>query len=296
VRIGAHESVSAGLHLAFGRGEADGCEAMQIFSGFNTRWEPRLIEDEEASRFRSEAARLDWPLLSHACYLINLASPDKHLWRRSVEALVLELGRCQTLGIPYVVLHPGAHMGAGEEQGLRRVAKALSDVLRRTDRYEAGVLIENTAGQGTNLGYSFAHLGQLLELVGVDAGHERLGVCIDTCHAFAAGYDLRTPRGYREAFTELARAIDGLQRIKAFHLNDSMRELGSRIDRHASIGEGRLGRASFARLVNDPRFSDLPAVVETPPEADGRSSFARNIRALKNLRRSKKTPDPFPGG
>lgn len=284
MRIGAHESVSAGLHLAFGRGEADGCEAMQIFSGFNTRWEPRFIEDEEASRFRSEAARLEWPLLSHACYLINLASPDPRLWRRSVEALVLELGRCQNLGIPYVVLHPGAHMGAGEEQGLQRVGEALSEALRRTDRYEAGVLLENTAGQGTNLGYSFAHLGRLLEMVGGDADLERLGVCIDTCHAFAAGYDLGTRRGYREALEELAHAVGGLQRIRAFHLNDSKRGRGSRIDRHASIGEGRLGRASFARLVNDSRFSDLPAVVETPPETDGRSSFARNIRMLKKLR------------
>jgi deoxyribonuclease-4 len=280
VRIGAHESTAGGLYQALLRGEADGCEAVQIFTGFNTRWAPRPLSDEEASTFLSTAAGLGWPVLSHGCYLVNLASPDPALWRRSVGALVQELRRCETLAIPHVVLHPGSHVGAGEQPGLTRVARGLGEVLRRTRGFRAGLLLENTAGQGSTLGGSFAQLARLLELA-ADAG--RLGVCIDTCHAFAAGYDLGTAEGYAAAVAELDRTV-GLARVRAFHLNDSRQPLGSRRDRHASIGEGRIGSEAFGRLVNDVRFRDLPAVVETPAEADGRPSFARNIRTLKRLR------------
>jgi deoxyribonuclease IV len=280
--IGAHESVAGGLHTAFARGEADGCEAMQLWTGYNTRWAPRVIDDEDASRFCSEAAHLGWPLLSHASYLINLASPDPALHRRSLEALLLELERCESLGIAGVVLHPGSHVGAGEAGGIRRVGRALAELHRRTPGFAVRVLLENTAGQGHTLGHAFAQLGRIIAATWHQP--ERLGVCIDTCHAFAAGYDLRDAAGYDAALAELAAALGGLERVQAFHLNDSRKGPGSRVDRHASIGEGQLGTAPFVRLVNDPRFAAVPAVVETPAEPDGSSSFARNIRTLKGLR------------
>jgi len=282
--IGAHESVAGGLHTAFARGEADGCEALQIWTGYNTRWAPRVVDDEEASRFRSEAARLGWPLLSHASYLINLASPDPALWERSVDALTLELERCETLGIGGVVLHPGSHLGEGERGGIRRIARALDELHRRTPGFAANLLLENTAGQGATLGRTFEQLGQIL--AGTRREPERVGVCIDTCHAFAAGYDLRGAAGCAAAVEALAAALGGgLAPLRAFHLNDSRRELGSRVDRHASVGEGALGADAFAPLVNDPRFATVPAVVESPLEPDGSPSFARNIRALRALRR-----------
>jgi deoxyribonuclease-4 len=280
LRIGAHESTAGGLHSAFARGEADGCEALQIFTGYNTRWAERPLDDVEASLFLSEAARTGGvPLLSHCCYLINLASPAQSLWQRSVDALCGELDRCETLGILGAVLHPGSHMGAGEREGLDRVAAALGEVHRRTAGYRARVLLENTAGQGNTLGHRFEHLGWLLDHT---PDGERLGVCVDTCHALAAGYDLALD--YEQTLAELQRHV-GLDRVLAFHLNDSRRELGSRVDRHTHVGEGELGLAPFARLVNDPRFADVPGIVETPPLPDGKSSFAKNIRRLKRLRR-----------
>ena len=280
--IGAHESTAGGLHAALARAEADGCEALQIFTGYNTRWAPRPLDHEQASLFRSEAARLPrMPLISHCCYLINLASPDRALWRRSVEAVVQELERCETLGLAGAVLHPGSHMGLGERAGLRRVARALGEVHRRTVGFTTRVLLENTAGQGTNLGHRFEHLGWLLTETALG---ERLGVCIDTCHAFAAGYELRGASGYARTLEALSCAV-GLGRVAALHLNDSRRERGSRVDRHTQIGEGALGLDAFARLVNDPRLAGMPGIVETPPEPDGRSSFARNIDTLKALRR-----------
>lgn len=281
MRIGAHESVAGGLHLALSRGERDGCESLQIFTGFNTRWAPRIFDDEEASKFRSEAARLGYPLLSHASYLINLASPDGELWLRSIGALVEELIRCETLGVHQVVLHPGAHMGRGEGWGLRRVGRALGEVHRHTRGFKTRILLENTAGQGSCLGH---RLGQLGWLLNETFGADRLGVCFDTCHGYAAGYDLRHPRGHAQTLEELEREV-GLSAVRAFHLNDSKRPLSSGLDRHASIGEGLLGETAFRRLINDERFAQVPAVVETPAEHDGSPSFARNIRTLKRLRR-----------
>lgn len=279
--LGAHESTAGGLYTAFARGAADGCEALQIFTAYNTRWAPRPLDHLEASLFLSEQAHHQLPLVSHCCYLINLASPQPQLWRRSVMALVQELQRCEMLGIAGAVLHPGAHMGLGETAGLRRVARALSEVHHHTRGFSCRVLLENTAGQGTTLGHRFEQLAWLLEHT-VD-GH-RLGLCIDTCHAFAAGYELRSPQGLRRTLEQLDHLV-GLERVHAFHLNDALRPRGSRVDRHAHIGEGELGQVPFASLVNDPRLARVPGLVETPPEADGSTSFARNIRRLKALRR-----------
>ncbi len=280
MQIGAHQSMAGGVHLALGRAEADGCECLQIFTTHSARWAPRALPDEEISLFWSEASRLELPVFSHTSYLINLASPDWNQRERSLEALHGELLRCETLGLLGTVLHPGSHKGAGEEAGLRRIARELGELHRRAPGFRARVLLENTAGQGASLGSDFAHLGRLL--ADTHQG-DRLGVCIDTCHALAAGYDLRSPEGYEQTFEILDREV-GLENLRAFHLNDSKRELNSRVDRHAHIGEGELGLEPFRRLVNDARFADTPAVSELPPDEPGGYSFRRNVDVLKGLR------------
>ncbi len=278
--IGAHESTAGGLYHAFSRGEADGCKALQIFTGFNMRWTERVIEEIEGSLFRSERERLRWPVISHAIYLINLASPSRDLRRRSIDALHLDLLNCETLGIDSLVLHPGSHMGAGAPQGLRHICEALGELHRRTDGFAVRILLENTAGQGNGLGSNFEELAHILDHT---PGGDRLGVCIDTCHAWAAGYDLASDDGYDTTMGQLDHLV-GLERILAFHLNDSKKGRRSKVDRHASIGEGTLGQLAFRRLVNDSRFEHTPAAVETPADADGNSSFKRNIALLKSFR------------
>lgn len=284
MQIGAHESVAGGLHLALARAESDGGRALQIFTSPSLRWRPSTPSDEEASLFRSERARLDGfaPLLSHASYLVNLASPDPLLRRRSLEAMELELERCDLLGIDHVVLHPGSHRGEGVAAGLRRVGSALDVLCRASAGSRVRILLENTAGQGDTLGARFEELGTL---IATSAANDRLGVCLDTCHAWAAGYDLGSADGVDETLAALERAV-GLERVRAFHLNDARHPRGSRVDRHAQIGEGTIGLEGFRRLVNDSRFAGRPAVVETPPEADGRTSFARNIATLVALKRA----------
>lgn len=282
MRIGAHESVAGGLFEAFGRGEADGCEALQVFTSYNTRWEPRPLSDEEVSLFRSEAERVGWPLLSHASYLVNLASPDPELFARSVEALHEDHLRCELLGVDFLVVHPGSHVGAGMEAGVARVREALEELGARSSGFSSRILLENTAGPGNCLGAELSQLGRLLDGRGVGG---RVGVCIDTCHAHAAGYDLCGDEGYAAFLEELEREL-GLDTVCAFHLNDAKSARGSRLDRHASVGEGQLGLEPFRRLVNERRFAGRAAVVETPPEPDGSMSFGRNVAVLKGLRGS----------
>jgi deoxyribonuclease IV len=278
VRLGAHESAAGGLHLVFGRGELDGCEAVQLFSAPPSRWSRRLPTDEEASLFRSEAARLGWPVLVHASYLLNLASPDPSLAAASVDALVDELVLAETLGVDHVVLHPGAHRGEGERRGLARVARGLREVVRQTRGFSVRILVENTAGAGTTLGGPVEHLARLLEACG-----GRGGVCLDTCHAFAAGHRLDTDEGRERLLEGLARLV-GIGEVRALHLNDSRRAAGSRVDRHAHVGEGEIGLAAFRALLAEPRLADAAGIVETPPEADGGPSFSRNLGVLKGLR------------
>ena len=276
--IGAHVSVAGGLHLAFTRAQEQGYETFQIFTGFNTRWQNRELDSLDLSCFLSEAA--PYPasntLMSHCCYLINLASPDDLLWNRSIVALCQELERCENLRLPYAVLHPGAHMEAGEDAGIRRVCRALDQVHRSTAGFRSCILIENTAGQGTCLGHRFEQLGRILRGV---RQPERLGVCIDTCHLFAAGYDLRTNKTYTDTMEQLHTHVERTA-IKAFHLNDSKGDLASRIDRHAPIGEGKIGTEAFSFLLNDKRFAQCPAVVELPP--DDASSSVSKLKLLRD--------------
>lgn len=281
---GAHVSIAGGMDKAIERAVALGASALQVFVKSSSQWAARPFADGEVERFRSaaSAAGLADATLAHANYLINLASPDEALWHRSREALRVEIERCDALGIPYLVLHPGSHVGTGEAAGLARVSDALDAVLRDRDGASGGspspprVLLEVTAGQGTNLGARFEHLGTL---IGRSARPERLGACFDTCHAFAAGYDLRSDDGYAATFEAFDREI-GLDRLLAFHLNDSKFPLGSRRDRHVHLGEGEIGDGVFRRLVRDARFRDRPMVLETPKGEDGEGD-RRNLDKLR---------------
>jgi deoxyribonuclease-4 len=274
VLLGAHVSTAGGVSRAVREGVALGCEAIQLFTRNQHQWRPRPIPAAERERFRREARAAGYArrAMAHASYLINLCATDPKTLRRSRLALVDEIRRCESLGIPYLCVHPGAHMGAGEERGLARIAESLRFALARTRRVT--VLLENTAGQGTSLGWRLEHLRELLEV-------PRTGVCLDTCHLFAAGYDLRTPRAYERTMRAVEEIL-GIERVKAFHVNDSKSPLGSRRDRHEHIGMGGVRGAAFRRLVNDRRFAHLFGVLETPKADD---MDRRNLALLRSMRR-----------
>jgi deoxyribonuclease IV len=274
-------SVAGGLHNALLIAQRHQCDTVQLFSKNANQWNAPELTEEQVALFRKtlQETKLRFPIV-HDSYLINLASPDDAHYRRSVEAFLVEMQRAERIGAAYLVMHPGAHLGTGEEQGLRRVAQALDEVHRRAEGYQLMVLLETTAGQGTTLGHRFEHLGRILELV---ERPDRLGVCLDTCHVFAAGYALAPVSAYRATLAEFDRLI-GLERLKAFHLNDSLKPQGSRVDRHAHIGRGYLGMEPFRLLVNDRRFRDLPMVLETPKEeGDNDDMDAVNLAVLREL-------------
>ena len=264
---------------AIERGIELGCAAIQVFVKNQQQWRGRDIPPAEAAAFRAaRAASCVQEALAHASYLVNLASPDDALYARSIAALEEEMRRSAALGIGWLVVHPGAHLGSGEAAGISRVATALRQLLRRPGLGPVGILLECTAGQGTSVGHRFEHLARALADAG---GGPRLGTCIDTCHLLAAGYDLRTSRGYEQVFRELDDVL-GLDSVRAFHLNDSLKPLGSRLDRHAPIGAGYIGRAPFARLVRDARFAGLPMVLEVP---GGQAGYRRDLAILRRMRR-----------
>jgi deoxyribonuclease-4 len=277
MHLGAHVPITGGVFNAPGHGQAIGAEAIQIFTRNQMQWACRPLGPEEAARFREAVARSGVRrVLTHGSYLMNLASPNPEFLVKSRDCLVTEIERCDQLAIPYVVLHPGAHMGQGEDEGLSAIARSLDAVLERTEGREVMPLLEVTAGQGSCLGYRFEHLAAIFDRV---REPERVGVCLDTCHLHAAGYDLVSPEGYERTLRDFGRIV-GMRKLKAIHLNDSKRERGSRVDRHARAGEGVMGLETFARIVNDRRFRGLPLVVETPgPLAEWKKEIAR-LRAL----------------
>jgi deoxyribonuclease-4 len=279
--FGAHMSIAGGYHNALLHAQSHGCETVQLFTKNNNQWYAKDLTEEDIRTFKKilRQTRLRFPM-AHDCYLINLASPDAALYRKSIEAFVIEVQRAEALGLRYLVMHPGAAVDGDDEAGLARVARALDEVHGRCPDYRVQVLLETTAGQGTSLGHRFEHLARILSLV---AQPQRLGVCLDTCHVFAAGYMLHPEKEYRATFRAFERLI-GLSHLRAFHLNDSLKPLGSRVDRHAHIGKGQIGLEAFRLLVNDRRFRNRPMVLETPketPDVDDMDTV--NLKVLRRL-------------
>lgn len=277
--FGAHMSIASGVDKAIDRAARVGCEAVQIFTKNNNQWNAKPIPAEQVERFQARIQEEGIKaVVAHDSYLINLATLDETLWEKSVVAFRIELERCELLGVPYLVTHPGSHVGAGEEAGIRRVAEALNRLHAELPGCRVITLLEITAGQGSNLGYRFEQLAQIRGLVRVP---ERVCYCFDTCHAFAAGYELRTPEGYAATMDEFDRVL-GLANLRVFHLNDSRRELGSRVDRHEHIGKGAIGRDGFRNVVTDPRFLNHPGLLETPKSEDLHED-AENLATLRGL-------------
>lgn len=276
--LGAHESVAGGLYRAFERIEKVGGESLQIFTRNQRQWKPAPLTKEEINLFKKghEASGFI-PVASHASYLANLATGKAELLEKSINSLVLEFHRCHQLGIPYAVMHPGSHGGDGVEVGLTRFVAGLDRAFEKDDS-EVLLLVETTAGQGTGLGSRFEELAYIVEH---SKFPERLGVCVDTCHIFAAGYELRTVEGYEDTMAKMDESF-GSQRVKFFHLNDSKKGLGSKVDRHEHIGQGEIGLEGFRHLINDDRFKELPMTLETP-KSDSLVEDTENLQTLRSL-------------
>ena len=281
--LGAHVSVAGGVEHAPGRGTAINADAIQIFTANQNQWFPKEPSKENSKAYR-DAMKKELPqmTMSHASYLINMGSPEEKKLNMSRLAFLSELDRCDACGVEYVVFHPGSHMKTGEKECLSRISESLNYCFNKRPDGEVTVLIENTAGQGTNVGFRFEHLIGIIE--GVEK-KDRMGVCFDTQHGFASGYDIRTEKGWKETFDEFDKTVD-LKWLKAFHINDSKKEFGSRVDRHESIGKGLLSMETFWCLVNDDRFTELPMLLETP--VDDPSEYAVEIELLRGLVGSKK--------
>ena len=282
--IGAHVSTRGGLNTAFDRGDAVRANAIALFTKNNSQWAAKPLSEEDCRSFaeRRSASR-DVPVIGHASYLINLAAVDPELHRKAIDGLVDELKRCDRLGIGALVLHPGAHMRAGVEAGVDQIARSLDEVHRRTPGVRTVTLLETAAGQGSCLGCTFDELAAMIRRTD---DPRRLGVCFDTCHVFAAGYELRTRDAYERTMDAFVETV-GLENVAAFHLNDSKKPLGSRVDRHEHIGRGEIGIDPFHWLIEDERFRGLPKVIETP-KSEAPDEFRWDIENLDRLRRRKR--------
>jgi deoxyribonuclease-4 len=279
--LGAHMSIVGGYYRAVETAASFGMDVVQLFTKNSNQWKAKPILDSEINEFRAalKSTGVRFPV-AHDSYLINLASPDDALRQKSLEAFTIELERAEQLGLIGVVMHPGSCLDSSEEEGLARIVAALDEAHHRTNGVQTLTLLETTAGQGSNLGYRFEHLARIANDIAVP---ERIGVCVDTCHIFAAGYAIGTRAEYQATMDEFDRVV-GIKRIQAFHLNDSLRELGSRVDRHARIGAGKLGLEPIRHLLNDPRFRNVPMYIETPKgEEDGQQLDAINLRTLRSL-------------
>jgi deoxyribonuclease-4 len=279
MKFGAHMSTGGGVWKALQRGTSIGCEIVQVFVKNNMQWFGKPYAPDDLARYANELASQKFAcVFGHTGYLINLGAPDGENRERSLKSLIQEIQLATDLGLPFLVLHPGAHLGMGEETGLKQIVSGLNEVFRATKSSPVRIALENTAGQGTCLGHQISHLAAIYDRV---QKPERLAVCLDTAHFFEAGYDLRTPKGWNAAISE-ADSLIGLDQVLAFHLNDSKTDFGSRVDRHAHIGQGKIGREAFRHIVNDPRFRDLPGCLETPKSADMHEDL-ENLAVLRGL-------------
>lgn len=276
--LGVHVSISGGFDKAIERGSALGCTAIQIFTKNASQWRGKAISDEEATAFQSaRAASSIETVVAHDSYLINLAAPAGENRDKSIAAFRDELQRCALLGIPYLVMHPGAHLGAGVEVGIERVSAAFCEIFKETPE-GVTVLLENTAGQGSYLGSRFEELAEIMARV----PNGRFGICFDTCHAFAAGYDIGDACGYETVMADFDRIL-GCEQLRVFHLNDSRKGLASHVDRHEGIGSGALGLNVFRAVMTDPRFRATPKILETPKGEDEFNSDLENLAILRRL-------------
>ena len=274
-------SIAGGYDKAIVEASRCSCDCVQLFTKNNNQWRAKPITDQDVERFSAKLRELKiHHPLSHSSYLINLAAPDAQLWKKSIDAFVIELQRAGLLGIPYVVLHPGAFTTSSESAGLKRIIRALNEVHKQVSPDASSCLLETTAGQGSCLGHRFEHLATIMDGV---KQPDRLGICFDTCHVFAAGYPMEAEKEYKTTMRELNKTV-GVKQIRAFHLNDSKRELGSRVDRHEHIGRGRMGLEPFRHLLGDRRFRKVPMYLETPKgDEDGEPLDVINLNILRGL-------------
>ena len=284
MRLGAHISASGGVFKSFGRADEVGCESFMIYTKSNRMWKAKALTEKDVEKFNeaSDEFKHISPVVIHAAYLINLASPKPNVYENSVNALRDEIIRTDMLGIERMVLHPGSHLGEGEDAGIKKIADSLKQVFKETVGAKTRVCLETMAGQGTNIGARFEHLRDIIDQVDMP---DRMGVCFDTCHVFTAGYDIRSAESYQQTMSEFYTVV-GLPQIKCFHFNDSKHPLGSRKDRHEHIGEGFLGTEAFANFINDPQWKDHPAHLETPKtktDEDG-NEIEMDIVNLNTLR------------
>lgn len=274
--IGAHLSTKGGLHTIFDRAAEIGASAAALFAKNSNQWKGKELTDDDCTLFADK--RTIRPLFTHASYLINLATTSAEFHRKSIEAMIDELDRAERLGIHAAVLHPGAHMGAGAQAATDQIARSLDRIHATLPNHKVVTLLETSAGQGSCVGCTFEELGRIRTLVDE---RRRVGICFDTCHVFAGGYDIRTRDGYERTIDDLDRHV-GLSNVGLFHLNDSKKPLGSRVDRHQHIGEGEIGLDTFRLLLNDPRFRGIPKLLETPKEIEHESD-RKNLRTLRSL-------------
>jgi deoxyribonuclease IV len=282
MKLGLHVSTAGHIYEAVNRAAALGCNTMQIFSRDPLQWRKSHLTKEDTDEFlKLRAQHKITPVFAHVSYLINLASPYNILYRSSVKAYIEDIKEAQNLGIEYIVTHMGSHKESGEEKGLKRITAAINRILDKTKDHSVVILLENTAGSGSWLGYTFEHQRRVIDKVENKA---RVGICFDTCHGFAAGYDLSTSDGYKKTISQLDDIV-GIDKLKLIHLNDSKDKLSSHRDRHEHIGKGEIGLEGFRRLVNDPRLADVSFILETPKDAEG--DELKNLEAVRKLRKAK---------
>jgi deoxyribonuclease-4 len=277
--LGAHMSIAGEVGESLMRGKSIGCDCIQIFTKSSRQWASKPYTEEQIANFKRNQRETGIAMvIAHDSYLLNLGAPDEKLRKRSVEGFIDELERCEALGVPYLIAHPGSHVGSGEEAGIKTIARSIDEAHAACNGFAVCVALEITAGQGSNLGYKFDQMAQIFNSV---KEHERLRLCFDTEHAFAAGYDLTTDEGYQRTFAELDQHI-GIKRVVAFHLNDSLKPFNSRVDRHQHIGKGYLGADAFKRLLNDSRFFGIPMCLETEPGPEMKD-IAADLATLRGL-------------
>ena len=277
--LGAHMSIAGGVDKALLEGKKVDCDVIQIFTKSSRQWAAQPYSKEEIQNFLTNQKETGIvTVIAHDSYLLNLGSPDEGLRKRSVRAFVDEMERCETLSIPYLIAHPGAHVGSGEEEGIKAIGRSLDEIHKACPGFKARIALEITAGQGSNLGYRFE---QIRSMIDATEESDRLRVCFDTEHAFAAGYDIRAKEGYERTFGEFDEII-GIKLLAAFHLNDSKKEFHSRVDRHEHIGKGHIGVEAFRLLMNDQRFWGIPMCLETPKGPDLKEDV-ENLTLLRSL-------------